>query len=128
MSAICTSGSARAGNTAASIGKGILNMFGIGNLAGIHTPMDDLQKEIQELQQKTQAVINQASTQFATIQVSLDEDILKDFGLIQNSLQSYVNMHDEILREKSSLNTYYIGGIYVIVLILLIFFLISSNK
>lgn len=123
---ICTSQLARDSNMGESIGVSLLDLTGLGGLFNIETPMDKLQKEIQQVKDKTQSIINKSSGIFASQQVSIDEEILTDINAVNDSLRSYIALQDEILSEKSTKNLIYIIGSFFLLLVTIVFLLISN--
>ena len=123
---ICTSGAVRGENLGESIGVSLLNLTGLGGLFNIETPMDKLQKQIQEIKDKTQQVINKSTAIFAGIQTSIDEEFISDFQAIDAELHSYVDFQNEVLNEKITKNLIYIIGSFFLLLVTIVFLLISN--
>lgn len=123
---ICSSSSAFTGNMFKSIGFSLLDITGLGSLFNEQTPLSKLQDEIQQIRDKTQDVINQSSAAFASTQEHINSDILAGITLVNTSLQSYVGWQDEIINGKIELNTIYIGGSFILIIITIFFLLISN--
>ena len=117
---ICTSKTAKQQNLASAIGSSFLGMFGLSSLFPSENSLQKLQSQVQEENQKTQAIINQGSEYFAKTQAVIDADIVQDFQLINLALTSHMDLNKTILDEKILLNTVYIAASFILILLLLI--------
>ena len=123
---ICTSSATQSGNMGLSIWNSLVDITGLGGLFNSKTPLEKLQNEVQVLKQKTQDAINKGTTQFATITNKVEKQILADVMVVNNSLQAYVDMQDEIINGRIILNNIYIFGTYFLLIVVIIFLLISN--
>ena len=121
---LCGNSGKDAANLGVGIGKSFLNLLGFGWT--ITSPLDKLNTRIQNLQNLTQGIVNKGVTQWAQMETSLDEQMIKDISIVNTSLQSYVQFYSESIREKSITNSILGVGSYILILIILIFFLISK--
>ena len=123
---ICTHSSAFAGNLFQSIGNSLIDLTGLGTLFDSQTPLSKLQDEIQQIKDETQQVINNSTAIFASTQESIDEQMIAGISLVNSSLQSYIGWQDEIINGRIELNTIYIGGSFILILVTIFFLLISN--
>ena len=123
---ICTDSSAFAGNLFQSIGNSLIDLTGLGTLFDSQTPLSKLQDEIQQIKDETQDVINNSTAIFASTQESIDEQMIAGISLVNSSLQSYIGWQDEIINGRIELNTIYIGGSFILILVTIFFLLISN--
>ena len=122
---ICTNSGVQAGNMGLSIWNSLVDITGLGGLINSQTPMEKLQNEVQDLKNKTQDAINTGIKQYAVLENELDINIMKDVMAVNSSLQSYVDMQDEIINGRIILNNIYIFGTYFLLIVVIIFLLIS---
>lgn len=123
---ICSNSSAFRGNLFQSIGNSLIDLTGLGSLFDTKTPLSKLQDEIQQIKDETQQVINSSVSTAMNIQTSIDEGMLTGISLVNSELQSYVGWQDEIINGKIKLNTIYIGGSFMLILVTIFFLLISN--
>ena len=124
---LCTSSGSKVGNFFSNLGSNLYNLLGMSDFIDpFNNPSDKVNKDIQNTKDCTQNVINKSVEVFAQEQVKLDDDLLKLISTSNTMLQNFVGWQDEMLREKITLNTVYIAGSYVLILIT-IFFLLASN-
>lgn len=123
---ICTDGNVQKKNMLQSIGNSLIDITGLGQLIDRKTPLQKLQSEIQQIKEKTQEAINTGMTSYAKFQNDLDKEMINDINLVNQSLQSYVSLQDEIIYGKIALNEIYIFGSYFLLLVTIIFILISN--
>jgi len=123
---ICTNSGVQAGNMGLSIWNSLVDITGLGGLINSQTPMEKLQNEVQDLKNKTQDAINTGIKQYAVLENELDINIMKDVMAVNSSLQSYVDMQDEIINGRIILNNIYIFGTYFLLIVVIIFLLISN--
>lgn len=123
---ICTDGNIQKGNMLQSIGNSLIDITGLGQLVNKKTPLQKLQSEIQEIKDKTQEAINTGITSYVSFQNVLDKEIINDINLVNQSLQSYISLQDEIIYGKIALNEIYIFGSYFLLLVTITFLLISN--
>ena len=123
---ICTNSGVQAGNMGLSIWNSLVDITGLGGLINSQTPMEKLQNEVQDLKNKTQGAINTGIKQYALLENELDINIMKDVMAVNSSLQSYVDMQDEIINGRIILNNIYIFGTYFLLIVVIIFLLISN--
>lgn len=124
--ALCSSSSAQVGNFFTALGSSLLDITGLGPIFGLKSPLEKLQDEMKKIKDKTQDIINQSTQIFAKQEGSIDEEILKGITFVNTSLQSYVGWQDEIINGKIQLNTIYIGGSFMLILMTIIFLLLSN--
>ena len=117
---ICKPGAGRAvGDAAAGVVHGVLSMIGLGFVVD---PMGPLQKQLSDNQAKIQGMYNQASLDFMNTQTQIDDDIIANLHAQQEDLQSFINLHDELINEN--ITKVEIAVAFVSILTLLITFYI----
>lgn len=123
---ICTDDAKRGESFLVDAGKSLLNIAGIGGLFNFDSAADKLKQSIQDANDCTQQVTDQFSLAFAQEEVSFAEDTFKTIVATNTSLQSFVTWSNEVLNEKSELNTIYIIGSFSLLLVTIFFLLISN--
>ena len=115
---LCAPGAGEtAGDAAFGALHGILSVLPIGFLVD---PMAPLQKQLTDNQAKIQAMYNQASLAFMNDQVEIDDDIIANLHAQQEDLQSFINLHDELINQN--INKVEIAVAFIGILTLLITF------
>jgi len=113
---------------ASSFGISLANMFGFGGLIEQHvpTPLDKLQKQIQDQQSSNQELLNRFTISATQALVSSEENNLDLISATNQTLNAEMALHDEILREKITSNTIYIAVIFIILMIIYIYIIIAT--
>lgn len=123
---ICTDQSVRNANMAQSIWNSIIDLTGLGGLVNQKTPYEQLQDDIAKIRDETQDAINAGTKAFAKGQIQIDNDTIKDIMVVNDSMKAYVDMQDEIINGKITVNSIYIYGTFFLVIITIIFLLLSN--
>lgn len=118
---ICTDPGKQQSNLFSSIGWSLVDLTGMGSLFNQNNSLQNLQNETAQENQHTQTIVNQGNLKFDNKQEQIDETLFKNITFVNNSLQSYVRLHDEILNEKITTNKLYLGASFILILIIIIF-------
>lgn len=128
--ASCLSDSDYATNWAANIGFGIANFFGVGdaikNATGYKTPYDQLKEQLSDVNSKTSAFRNQANLLLFKKLINIEQSLFKTIVDSNSDLIATINYVDESLKEKISLNTYYIMFVYIFFLVIYCYLMIKK--
>jgi hypothetical protein len=123
---ICSNPTAAYGNLGLAMFNSLIDITGLGTLLDQQTPLDKLKDQISKIKEETQDTINEGAAAAFKLEGSTDELIIRDITTLNQSLQAFVGWQDEIINGKIKLNTIYIGGSFILILIV-IFFLFISN-
>ena len=113
----------REGEFWASWGYGIANLFGFGQLVESKAPtaLDKLKSTIQDLQTKNQETVNTMSYYSITAQSSYNELANSTFVAVKEYLEDEMKFNNEILNDEIQMNSIYIGYVFILVIITIIF-------
>lgn len=121
---LCAPGAGEtAGDTIGGILHGVLSVLPIGFLVD---PMAPLQKQLTDNQAKIQAMYNQASLNFMNGQVEIDDSIIANLHAQQEDLQSFINLHDELINENINKVEIAVAFIGIMTLLITIYILIFT--
>lgn len=123
---VCTNQGTQASNLAQNIGWSLLGITGLGPLFDQSTPLSKLQSATTQERNETQQLINAGLQSFATGEGEIDKTLLDDIRLVNEAMQGYVRLNDEILSERITSNTIYISGTFILTFVVMIFLLISK--
>ena len=85
------------------------------------TSLDKIQQQISKIQSQNQQYTNDMSYWGFQYQSKMNQQTLAAFKGVETYMDEEIKFNDEILREKITLNTYYIAYLIVLVIITIIF-------
>ena len=126
----CLSTGENAANWAENIGFGLLNFLGIGdavkNATGFKTPYDKLNDQLSQINAETSDFRDQANITLFQDLINIDKNIFNAIVLGNQDLIATINYVNESLKEKISLNTYYIMFIYIFFIVIYCYLMIKK--
>jgi len=116
-----------------NMGFAALNLIGLGDatknvlgLFGVKSPYDDLNDQLSQINAETSNFRNEANIALFGELINVDQKIFNAVVLGNSDLIATINYVDESLKEKISLNTYYIMFVYIFFLIIYCYLMIKK--
>jgi len=106
----------------AGVGVGLLNMFGLGFIVD---PMNPLQEKLSDNQSTIQNIYNSSLVTFVKDQSSMNKKIVEALQSNQQEIQSFINLHDELIDENITKVDISLVFISLMSLVIVIYILIS---
>lgn len=126
----CLSTGQNAANWLENLGFAAANFIGIGdaikNATGAKTPYDQLNDQLSEINNKTEAFRQQANVTLFGKLIGVDRDLYDAVVLSNQDLLASINFVNESLKEKISLNTYYIMFVYIFFIVIYFYLMIKK--
>ena len=117
----------RAGSAALDIVvKPFLNLAGFGGF--IKSPYEKLQEKLQKINDEIQTANNTNMIIFSEKQSQIDIALYQEMQLISQEINTYMNYNNLIINEKLSLDSIYISGTFLILIVFLLFYLSTPLK
>jgi len=126
----CLSTGQNAANWVENIGFAAANFIGIGdaikNATGFKTPYDKLNDQLSDINSQTEAFRQQANIELFGKLIGVDQHLYNAVVLSNQDLLASINFVNESLKEKISLNTYYIMFIYIFFIIVYCYIMLKK--
>lgn len=126
----CLSTGQNAANWLENLGFAAANFIGIGdaikNATGAKTPYDQLNDQLSDINNKTEAFRQQANVTLFGKLIGVDRDLYDAVVLSNQDLLASINFVNESLKEKISLNTYYIMFVYIFFIVIYFYLMIKK--
>ena len=106
--------------------KPFLNLAGFGGF--IKSPYEELQEKLQKINDEIQTVNNTNMLAFSKRQGEIDIALYQEMQLISQEITTYINYNNVIINEKLSLDSIYISGTFLILIVFLLFYLSTPLK
>ena len=126
----CLSVGQNIGNYYANMGFAALNFIGLGdavkNATGFKTPYDQLNDQLNDINDQTEYFRQKANITLFGKLIGVDRDLYNAVVLSNQDLLASINYVNESLKEKISLNTYYIMFIYIFFIVIYCYLMIKK--
>lgn len=113
-----------------NMGFAFANLIGVGdaikNATGYKTPYDDLNDQLSQINAETSDFRNRANIALFGELFNVDRKLFNAIVLGNSDLIATINYVDESLKEKISLNTYYIMFVYIFFLVIYCYLMIKK--